>query len=57
MEKEKALAYAISAGIAGFGAWIVTAGYGSDATIIWACIGSMPIVIGLLSAVSEWRDG
>ena len=54
---ERALAYAISAGIAGFGAWILAAGYGSDATIIWACIGSMPIAIGILSAVGEWRDG
>jgi hypothetical protein len=54
---ERALPYAISAGIVGFGVWILVAGFGSGATIFWACMASMPIAVGLLSAVGELLDG
>jgi hypothetical protein len=50
---EKALAYAISAGIAGFGMWILVAGFGSGATLL-SCIALMPIAIGLLSADGDY---
>ena len=52
---ERALAYGISAGIAGFGFWVLLAGLGSGRATFWACVASMPIVVGHLSAVGEWR--
>jgi len=50
---EKVLAYVISAGIIGFGAWIFVAGLSSGAPALWACVALIPIAIGLLSALGE----
>ena len=47
---EKAVAYAISLGIAGFGLWIIIAGLSSSVPALWICAGLIPIVIGLTSA-------
>ena len=45
-----ALAYAISAFIAGFGLWILVAGLTSSAPVLWACLALIPVAIGLWSA-------
>ena len=50
---EKTLAYVISAGIVGFGAWILIAGLSSSAPALWACAALLPIAIGLLSAFGD----
>jgi hypothetical protein len=50
---EKALAYVISAGIVGFGAWILIAGLNSSAPTLWGCLALVPIAIGLLSAFGD----
>jgi len=50
---EKTLAYVISAGIVGFGAWILIAGLSSSAPALWACAAPLPIAIGLLSAFGD----
>jgi hypothetical protein len=47
---EKALAYVISAGIFGFGAWTLIAGLSSGAPVLWTSLALFPIAIGLLSA-------
>jgi len=47
---DKALAYAISALIVGFGVWIFVAGLSSTAPALCAVTALIPIVIGLLSA-------
>jgi hypothetical protein len=47
---DKALAYAISALIVGFGLWILIAGLSSAAPALWAFVALIPIVIGLFSA-------
>jgi hypothetical protein len=47
---ERALAYVISIGIAGFGVWILIAGLSSSAPALWTCLALIPIAIGLLSA-------
>jgi hypothetical protein len=47
---EKALAYVISVGIVGFGAWVLVAGLSSSAPAFFACIALIPIAIGLVSA-------
>jgi hypothetical protein len=50
---ERALAYAISAGIVGFGIWLLVSGLSSGAPILWACASLPPIAIGLLSAFGD----
>ena len=50
---EKALAYVISAGIVGFGAWILIAGLSSGVPALWTCLALIPIAIGLLSAFGD----
>jgi hypothetical protein len=47
---DKALAYAISAFIVGFGLWILIVGLSSTAPALWVFVALVPIVIGLLSA-------
>ena len=47
---DKAAAYAISAGLVGFGVWIAIAGLSSSAPALWICAGLIPMAIGLLSA-------
>jgi hypothetical protein len=47
---QKAAAYAISLGIAGFGVWILIAGLNSSAPVFWICAALIPIAVGLLSA-------
>jgi hypothetical protein len=47
---EKVTAYAISAGIVGFGVGILIAGLGSTTPALWICLALIPIAIGLLSA-------
>ena len=46
---EKALAYAVSALIVGFGAWIFVAGLGSSSPAPWTVVGLVQIAIGLIS--------
>jgi len=46
---DKALAYGISALIVGFGLWILVVGLSSAASALWAFVGLIPIVVGLLS--------
>jgi hypothetical protein len=48
--REKAAAYAISAGLVGFGVWIAIAGLSSSAPAIWICAALIPIAVGLVSA-------
>jgi hypothetical protein len=50
---ERALAYLVSVGIFGFGAWILVAGLGSSTPALWACLALMPIAVGLLSLFGE----
>lgn len=50
---DKALAYLISVGIAGFGFWIVWASSGS--ALMWLA-GSAPVAVGLLSLSNEIRN-
>jgi hypothetical protein len=47
---ERALAYVISIGIAGFGVWILIAGLSSSAPALRTCLALISIAIGLLSA-------
>ena len=47
---DRAIAYAISAFIVGFGLWILIAGLSSTAPALWAFVALIPIVIGLFSA-------
>ena len=47
---DKALAYAISALIVGFGIWISIAGQTSAAPLLWDLVALIPMMIGLLSA-------
>ncbi len=48
-----ALAYVISLGIVGFGAWIGIAGLSSSAPAVWICLALFPIAVGLLSISGE----
>ena len=50
---QKAAAYAISLGIAGFGDWILIAGLSSSAPVFWICAALIPIAVGLLSAFGD----
>ncbi len=50
---QMALAYVISLGIVGFGAWIVIAGLISSAPAFWVCLALFPIAVGLLSISVE----
>jgi hypothetical protein len=50
---DKALAYAISGCIVGFGIWILVAGLSSRAPALWSCIALLPIAIGLWSAAGD----
>ncbi|MBR0839790.1 hypothetical protein JQ607_06240 [Bradyrhizobium liaoningense] len=47
---EKALAYAISAAIVGFGVLIFVAGLSSSSPVLWTIVALVPITIGLVSA-------
>jgi hypothetical protein len=47
---EKAVAYAVSAFIVGFGVWILIAGLSSSAPALWICLALITIAIGLMSA-------
>lgn len=46
---DEALAYAISAGIAGFGVWVLIVGLSSSTPALWAGVAPIPIAIGLVS--------
>jgi phosphoribosylcarboxyaminoimidazole (NCAIR) mutase len=48
---DKAAAYAISAGLVGFGVWIAIAGLSSSVPGLWICAALIPIAVGLISAV------
>jgi hypothetical protein len=50
---ERALAYLVSVGIAGFGTWVLVAGLGSSAPALWTCAALIPIAVGLLSLFGE----
>jgi hypothetical protein len=47
---DKALAYGISALIAGFGLWILFVGQSSTTPTLWAFAALIPVMVGLLSA-------
>jgi hypothetical protein len=47
---QKALAYAISALIVGFGVCILVVGLGSSSPALWIVVALVPISIGLISA-------
>jgi hypothetical protein len=47
---EKALAYAISATLVGFGALIFFAGLSSSSPALWTIVALVPITIGIVSA-------
>jgi hypothetical protein len=48
---DKAAAYAISAGLGGFGVWIAIAGLSSSVPALWICAALIPLAVGLISAV------
>jgi hypothetical protein len=50
---DKALAYAISGFIVGFGIWILFVGLRSSAPALWSCVALLPIAIGLWSAAAD----
>ncbi|MDH2350543.1 hypothetical protein QCM80_07665 [Bradyrhizobium sp. SSUT112] len=50
---EKAVAYAISFGIIGFGACILVAGLYSSAPAFWFCVAFVPVAVGVWSACSD----
>jgi hypothetical protein len=50
---EKAIAFAISAGIACFGAWILVAALYSN-TPVAVCLALLPVAIGLMSAFGDY---
>lgn len=50
---EETLAYTISAGIAGFGVWILVAGLSSGVPIFSAGAAAIPVAIGLISAFGD----
>ena len=55
---DQALSFSISAGIAGFGIWIIAYTVASGSPLGWTLIGILPIVVGLISlyqAVGEAR--
>lgn len=47
---EKALAYAISAALVGFGVLIFFAGLSSNSPALWTILALVPITIGVVSA-------
>ncbi|MHC2619186.1 hypothetical protein ACVIW2_001218 [Bradyrhizobium huanghuaihaiense] len=47
---DKAVAYAISVLLVGFGAWILIAGLSSGSPVLWTVVALVPITIGLVSA-------
>lgn len=47
---EKAVAYAISALLVGFGAWILVVGLSSSSPALWTLVALVPIAIGIVSA-------
>jgi hypothetical protein len=47
---EKALAYAISAALVGFGLLIFFAGLSSSSPALWTIVALVPIAIGIVSA-------
>ena len=52
---EKAVAYAISAFIVGFGLWILIAGLSSSTPALWICAALIPVAVGLLSALATLK--
>lgn len=48
---DRALAYAISAFIAGFGIWIFVTGLSSATPTFWSVVALVPIAIGIISAL------
>lgn len=53
LSMDKAVAYATSAFIIGFGIWIVVAGLSSGSPTCFACAALIPIAIGLWSACGD----
>lgn len=47
---EKAVAYAISALLVGFGVWILIVGVASSSPALWTVVALVPITIGIVSA-------
>ena len=52
---DTAFAYLISAGMIGFGIWIVATAKvaGSDWFLVWIVIGLLPVAVGLMSLYGE----
>lgn len=53
---EKALAYVISAGIIGFGFWIIATAKVGLGSLTQTIVGLLPIAVGLLSLHGEMRS-
>jgi hypothetical protein len=51
---DRTIAFAISAGIVCFGAWIVVAAVYSSTPVVWVCLALLPIAIGLISALGDY---
>jgi hypothetical protein len=51
---EKAIAFAISAGIVCFGIWILVAAVYSSTPIVWVCFALLPVGIGLMSTFGDY---
>jgi hypothetical protein len=54
---ERAFAYVISAGIVGFGVWILMVGLSTIAPALWARAALIPIAIGLRSVTKYSPSG
>jgi hypothetical protein len=53
---DKALGYLISAGIAGFGVWIIAHALGSGTSSVWMYLGILPVIVGVISFYQEARS-
>ena len=54
----RALSFLISAGIVGFGIWIIAHSIAAGSPLVWTLMGIAPVVVGLISlyqAIAEAR--
>ena len=54
---DRALSLLISAGIAGFGIWIVAYTIASGSPLGWTFMGILPIIVGAISLYQALRQG
>jgi hypothetical protein len=53
---DRALSFLISAGIAGFGIWIVAYTIASGSPLGWTLMGILPIIVGAISLYQAIRQ-